>query len=74
MAIAVERVETESRLAHQALHDALTGLPSRTLLLDQIVAMTHEERIAFADALEARFRDALRRVGGKPDGDRRPND
>jgi diguanylate cyclase (GGDEF)-like protein len=36
MAIALERVETEARLAHQALHDALTGLPNRTLLLDRL--------------------------------------
>jgi diguanylate cyclase (GGDEF)-like protein/PAS domain S-box-containing protein len=36
MAIALERVETEGRLAHQALHDALTGLPNRSLLLDRL--------------------------------------
>jgi diguanylate cyclase (GGDEF)-like protein/PAS domain S-box-containing protein len=36
MAIAIERVETEDRLAHQALHDGLTGLPNRTLLLDRL--------------------------------------
>ncbi|MCB1330649.1 MAG: periplasmic heavy metal sensor [Maritimibacter sp.] len=57
---------------HQRIEERVVA--GRTLLLDQIVAMTPEERIAFADALEARFRDALRRVGGKPDGDRRPND
>ena len=36
MAIALERAETETRLAHQALHDGLTGLPTRTLLLDRL--------------------------------------
>jgi diguanylate cyclase (GGDEF)-like protein/PAS domain S-box-containing protein len=36
MAIAIERVETEERMAHQALHDGLTGLPNRTLLLDRL--------------------------------------
>jgi diguanylate cyclase (GGDEF)-like protein/PAS domain S-box-containing protein len=36
VAIALERVETEGRLAHQALHDGLTGLPNRTLLLDRL--------------------------------------
>ncbi|QXC59282.1 EAL domain-containing protein [Aquihabitans sp. G128] len=36
VAIALERVESEARLAHQALHDALTGLPNRTLLLDRL--------------------------------------
>ncbi len=36
IAIAIERVESETRLAHQALHDGLTGLPNRTLLLDRL--------------------------------------
>jgi diguanylate cyclase (GGDEF)-like protein/PAS domain S-box-containing protein len=36
VAIALERVENENRLAHQALHDGLTGLPNRTLLLDRL--------------------------------------
>ncbi|MFN8017072.1 MAG: EAL domain-containing protein [Acidimicrobiales bacterium] len=36
MAIALEREENEARMAHQALHDGLTGLPNRTLLLDRL--------------------------------------
>ncbi|HVF74920.1 MAG TPA: EAL domain-containing protein [Acidimicrobiales bacterium] len=36
VAIAVERTRFEERLVHQALHDALTALPNRTLFMDRL--------------------------------------
>ncbi|MBI2708206.1 MAG: EAL domain-containing protein [Actinobacteria bacterium] len=43
-AVAVERREFESRLAHQAEHDGLTGLPNRVTLLDRIRATLARSR------------------------------
>ncbi len=36
VALALDRARTEERLAHLALHDPLTNLPNRTLLLDRL--------------------------------------
>jgi len=46
--------ELEDRLRHQALHDYLTGLPNRNLLMDrlrQAIFVTQRDEIGFAIAL-----------------------
>ncbi len=51
LTVAVERSVTESSMAHQALHDALTQLPNRALIIDrleQAVARLGRERARLA--------------------------
>jgi diguanylate cyclase (GGDEF)-like protein/PAS domain S-box-containing protein len=45
LAVAIGRVRWEEQMRHDALHDALTGLPNRTLLLDRLrQALARAER------------------------------
>jgi diguanylate cyclase (GGDEF)-like protein len=41
---AIERKQAEATLAHQSLHDALTGLPNRALFLDRLDVMLARAR------------------------------
>ena len=41
---AIERKRTELRLAHDALHDRLTGLPNRVLFLDRLAVALERSR------------------------------
>jgi diguanylate cyclase (GGDEF)-like protein/PAS domain S-box-containing protein len=43
-AIAVERARTQARLSHQALHDALTGLPNRDQVIERLRRIGRHER------------------------------
>jgi diguanylate cyclase (GGDEF)-like protein/PAS domain S-box-containing protein len=52
IATAIERKQTDLRLQHLALHDALTGLPNRALFVDRLnLALTRAQRNASRMAL-----------------------
>lgn len=49
---AAERQRANDKLSHQALHDALTNLPNRSLLTDRLkIALSHAERSGLQVAL-----------------------
>ncbi|HEX4281686.1 MAG TPA: EAL domain-containing protein [Solirubrobacteraceae bacterium] len=60
---AIERKRAAARLAHQALHDPLTGLPNRVLLLDRLnVAVGRARRHPTSLALLFLDLDGFKRV------------
>jgi len=60
---AIERKRAAARLAHQALHDPLTGLPNRVLLLDRLnVAIGRARRHPTSLALLFLDLDGFKRV------------
>jgi diguanylate cyclase (GGDEF)-like protein len=70
---AIERQRTENRLAHQALHDVLTGLPNRALFLDRLgVALDRSRRTRTSIAVMFLDVDNFREINnslGHPAGD-----
>jgi diguanylate cyclase (GGDEF)-like protein len=63
---AIERKRAAARLAHQALHDPLTGLPNRVLLLDRLnVAIGRARRHPTSLALLFLDLDGFKRVNDR---------
>ena len=73
VAIALERDSTVSALAHRDLHDDLTGLPNRTLLLDRLeIALDRARRLGEQVAILYLDLDRFKRINdsvGHPVGD-----
>ena len=55
-----ERKTAELQLAHQAMHDALTGLPNRTLFMDRLAHALRRRRRGGTGALTVLFFDVDR--------------
>jgi diguanylate cyclase (GGDEF)-like protein len=55
-----ERLRVEQQLTHQAMHDALTGLPNRTLFLDRLAHALRRRRRGGTGALAVLFYDVDR--------------
>lgn len=55
-----ERKSAELQLAHQAMHDALTGLPNRTLFIDRLAHALRRRRRGGTGALAVLFFDVDR--------------
>ena len=71
---AVERKNSELELSHQALHDPLTGLPNRALLLDRLsVALDRSRRTGTAVCIQFLDVDTFKEINdslGHAAGDR----
>ena len=65
LAAAIERAEAEAEMRRRALHDPLTGLPNRTLVLDRLAhALAAHGRRPGARARPVRARGGRARAGG----------
>ena len=61
-----ERKAFEAKLAHQAFHDAVTGLPNRALFRERVVQSLAEERRGHAGGDRGRVAEQRVQPGDLP--------